>query len=78
MNISYDPQADALYINLREATIDDTIEAGRYVFVDIDADGIPVGVELLFAGRIWKAPGTPGITVNIALPELTAQTDVAA
>ena len=73
MNISYDPQADALYIQLREADIDDTIEAGPYVYVDVDADGVPVGMELLFAGRSWKAPEASGITVNITVPDATTR-----
>lgn len=72
MNISYDPTADAVYIQLRQAEIDDTVEAGRYVFVDVDADGVPVGVELLFASRTWKAPDLTGVTINIALPEAAA------
>lgn len=78
MNISYDPQADAIYIHLREASIDDTIEAGRYVFVDVDAEGVPVGVELLFAGRTLAAPDASGITVSIGLPESVARSGVAA
>ncbi len=72
MNISYDPKADAIYIQLRDAAVDDTIEAGRYVFVDVDAEGVPIGVELLFAGRAWKASDAASLTVNIALPEVAA------
>jgi len=72
VNISYDPQADALYIRLRDATVDDTIEAGQYVFVDIDSDGVPVGVELLFVGRTLRTSDNSSITVNISVPDTVA------
>lgn len=78
MNISYDPKVDAIYIQLRDAAIDDTIEAGRYIFVDVDADGVPVGVELLFAGRAWTVPDAAGLTVNIALPDAASRPGTAA
>lgn len=65
MRIDYDPQADALYIRLREGEVDDTLEAGRYVFVDVDSAGIPLGLEILFAGRTLSADDVTTVTVNI-------------
>lgn len=58
-------EADAVYIQLREGPIDDTIEASPNVFVDVDDAGVPVGVELLFARRYLKSPDLSSITVNL-------------
>ena len=65
MQIDYDPQSDGVYIRLRSGEIDDTIEAGRYVYVDVDKDGIPLGLELLFASRMLTQHDLSSITVNI-------------
>ncbi|MCB9155134.1 MAG: DUF2283 domain-containing protein [Caldilineae bacterium] len=65
MRIDYDPEADAMYIQLREGEIDDTLEAGKNVFVDVDAAGIPLGLELLLAGRALSADNITSVTVNI-------------
>ena len=65
MQIDYDPQSDGVYIRLRSGEIDDTIEAGRYVYVDVDKDGIPLGLELLFASRMLTQHDLCSITVNI-------------
>lgn len=65
MQINYDPQVDALYIQFRPGEVDDTLEAGKYVYVDVDANGIPLGLEILFAGR-WLSPeDATSVTVNI-------------
>jgi uncharacterized protein YuzE len=65
MRIDYDPQAEAIYIQLRQGEIDDTIEAGKYVYVDVDKDGIPLGLEILFAGRMLAEEDMTSVTVNI-------------
>ena len=66
MRIDYDPQADAIYIRLREGDVDDTLEAGKYVFVDVDSAGVPLGLEILFAGRTLAAEDVTSVTVNIS------------
>jgi uncharacterized protein YuzE len=65
MRIDYDPEADAIYIQLREGEIDNTVEAGKNVFVDVDAEGIPLGLELLFAGGTLSEDNMASVTVNI-------------
>ena len=65
MQIDYDPQSDGLYFRLRNGEIDDTIEAGKYVYVDVDEDGVPLGLEILFAGRLLNQQDLASITVNI-------------
>ena len=66
MNINYDPSADAIYVQLRDGEVDDTLSAGKYVFVDVDKDGIPLGMEILFASRILAQQEMTSFTVNIA------------
>jgi uncharacterized protein YuzE len=65
MKIDYDPEADAMYIRLRAGDIDDTLVVGKYVFVDIDSAGVPLGLEILFAGRTLAAEDITSVTVNI-------------
>jgi uncharacterized protein YuzE len=35
MKIEYDPQADAMYVQFKEGAIEDTLEVGSYIFVDV-------------------------------------------
>lgn len=65
MQINYDPQAEAIYIQLRTGEVDDTLEAGQYVYVDVDKDGVPLGLEILFAGRMLAEEDVTSVTVNI-------------
>ncbi|MCX8137780.1 DUF2283 domain-containing protein [Pyrobaculum aerophilum] len=37
--VQYDPEADILYILLREGPVEDTIEAGEDVFIELDERG---------------------------------------
>ena len=68
MQIDYDPQADALYIQLREGEVDDTLEASKYVYVDVDENGVPLGLEILFASRVLAQEDVTSVTVNIGRP----------
>ena len=50
--IEYDPEADALYITLkRNAKVHDTFIARFGVNINVDANGNPVGIEVLCAVR---------------------------
>jgi uncharacterized protein YuzE len=49
MKTSYDPSTDSLYIELRPIPADRTVEAEEDVFVDIGADGEPVGYDIQHA-----------------------------
>ena len=64
MQIDYDPQADAIYVRLRKGEVDDTLEAAKYVYVDVDENGVPLGLEILFAGRILAKEDMTSVTVN--------------
>ena len=69
IDISYDPEADAVYITIGRGDIDRTEEAGPFIY-DVDADGRIVGIEILSASKVlvpgdWKkahAPGEPRVS----------------
>jgi uncharacterized protein YuzE len=54
MKISYDPEADALYIELHPAKVAQTKEIIGGVYLDIDGQGEPRGIEILYAST--RAP----------------------
>jgi uncharacterized protein YuzE len=54
MRLSYDPEADAIYLKVSDARIDLTTEIAPDVFVDLTADGDLVGIEIL---RSSSGPG---------------------
>ena len=66
MKIDYDTQAEAMYIQLREGEIEDTLEVNPHVFVDVDAAGEPLGIEILFSQRTLQQLDLASFTVNIA------------
>ncbi len=66
MQIDYDPDADALYIRLRDGEVDHTVETSKYIYVDVDVNEVPLGLEILFAGRVLGTPNLTSITVNVA------------
>lgn len=47
MKIEYDPQADAMYIRLREGTVAESDEVRPGVVFDLDAQGRVLGIEML-------------------------------
>jgi uncharacterized protein YuzE len=49
VRVSYDPEADILYIVIREGPVKDTVEAEDDVFIEIAEDGNVAGIE------IWNA-----------------------
>ena len=61
-NITYDADADAVYITVGDGRIERTEEAGPFIY-DVDADGRIVGIEILSASKAlapgdWKKPGS--------------------
>ena len=65
MKIEYDPQADALYIQLRKGKIAQTVETSHYIYADVDEEGQPLGLEILFVKRHLKPEDLTSITFNI-------------
>jgi uncharacterized protein YuzE len=55
-DMTYDPEADAVYITLSPGNVDRTEETGPFIY-DVDADGLIVGIEILSASKILAAGG---------------------
>jgi uncharacterized protein YuzE len=49
MRITYDPEADALYIRLREVEPKDSVDVEEGVTADLDENGHVIGIEFLDA-----------------------------
>ena len=63
-DITYDAEADAVYITVGRGTVDRTEESGPFIY-DVDAEGRIVGIEILSASKVlvpgdWKKAGPPG------------------
>ena len=67
MKMRYDPKADALYIRLRSAKIDESDEITKDIIVDYDVSGKPVGIEFLHAAKLFG--GRKELQVEMALTE---------
>lgn len=48
MRITYDKEADAMYIRLCEAKVSKTKEIDANTIVDYDEEGNAIGIEILF------------------------------
>jgi uncharacterized protein YuzE len=62
--ITYDSDADAVYITVSPNNVARTEEAGPFIY-DVDADGRIVGIEILSASKVlapgeWKKAHAPG------------------
>jgi len=51
LRIEYDKEADALYIQLREAYVEDNVDIEEGINVDLDENRHVVGIEILDASR---------------------------
>lgn len=51
MKITYDPEADALYIEFRKGTFETVYDEAKDVALDYDVEGRLKGVEVLGASR---------------------------
>jgi uncharacterized protein YuzE len=51
MKITYDEEADAMYIHLNDKDVAKTVKVSDRVLVDLDAEGNLRGVEVLFVSR---------------------------
>lgn len=45
--LEYDPQADAAYIKLSRANIEESIEINKDIIIDLDKKHYLIGIELL-------------------------------
>ncbi len=65
MQIDYDLEADAFYIHLRPGEVDDTQQINKYVYVDLDEQGQPLGLEILFASDVLAGQDATSVTFNV-------------
>ncbi len=54
-DITYDAEADAVYVTVGDGRIDRTEETGPFIY-DVDVEGRIVGIEILSASKVL-APG---------------------
>ena len=71
-DITYDTEADAVYIIVGHGKADRTEEAGPFI-CDVDGEGRIIGIEILSASRVlapgdWKKAKPPG-TARISAAE---------
>lgn len=70
MKVTYDKQADAMYIYLAKGKIKKTLGINPRVIVDIGEKGKVVGIELLFVSR--QMPKSILKSQTVKLPALAA------
>ena len=65
MKIQYDREADALYIQIRQGKAHHAVdvEDARGLTIDVDKDGMPLGIEILKASQLL-GPELGRITVE--------------
>jgi len=64
LKIEYDKEADALYIQLREAYVDDNIDIEEGITVDLDEKRHIVGIEILDASKKLSLKDLVNITIE--------------
>lgn len=64
MKIEYDREADALYIQLREAYVDDNIDIEEGITIDLDEKRHIVGIEILDAMKILNLSDIVNISIE--------------
>lgn len=65
-DITYDAEADAVYIAVGRGKVERTEETGPFIY-DVDAAGRVLGIEILSASKVlapgdWKKAGPPKAT----------------
>jgi uncharacterized protein YuzE len=71
LKIEYDKEADALYIQLREADVGDKVDIEEGVTIDLDENRHIVGIEILDASKKLSLRDLVNITIE-NLPVETA------
>ena len=72
MKIEYDPEADALYIQLRQVPVADNVDIEDGVSVDLDDDKHIVGIEVLDASKRLSPADLSSIVIEKLPIETTA------
>ena len=64
MKIEYDKKADALYIQLREAYVEDNIDIEEGITLDLDENRHIIGIEILDASKKLSLKDMVNITIE--------------
>lgn len=56
MKLEFDPQADAVYLELTDAEIEESKEIQPGIIMDYDAEGRIVGIEVLYVSKRAELP----------------------
>jgi len=71
MKIEYDKEADALYIQLREAFVDDNIDIEEGITIDVDEKRHIIGIEILDASKKLSLKDMVNISIeNLPLEQV--------
>ncbi len=56
MKLEFDPQADAVYLELTESEVEKSTEIQPGIVLDYDAEGRVVGIEVLYVSQRRQSP----------------------
>ena len=56
MKLEFDPQADAVYLELTDAEVEESREIQPGILIDYDAEGRIVGIEVLYVSKRAELP----------------------
>ena len=65
MNISFDAQADALYIQFQKGNVTKTLKVRNGLLVDIDEKGRIFGIEILDASHRLSLKSIGEVNINL-------------
>jgi uncharacterized protein YuzE len=65
MRVNYDPEADILYIIIREGPVKDTVEAGDEIFIEVTEDERIAGIEVWNASKNILEPIAKELSAKI-------------
>jgi len=69
MKITYDPEGDVLYIELRHAKAEDNVDIEPGVSVDLDVNGHVIGIEILDAKERIGTDPLAAVSIERLMPE---------
>ena len=72
MKITYDSEADALYISLRKASAADAVDIEEGVVADLDGEGQVIGFEILDASKRLNKTELSELSIENLVSEQTA------
>ena len=56
MKLEFDPQADAVYLELTDAEVEESKEVQPGIILDYDVEGRIVGIEVLYVSQRSSLP----------------------